>query len=189
MEQLAALEGLISAEVGHALADLATMVHADHAIVEIGSYKGKSTCYLAAGALAGNGAKVYAIDPWDLAGNPGGRFGFDTRAVRADFHNQVQRMGLTDRITAIQDFSWRAAKSWTHPIGFLYIDGSHTYKDVLADWNNWSTFLVPGAVVAFDDYDTPRNPGVKRVVDELMTRRGMTWKKGPHPLIMAQLHA
>ena len=33
------------------------------AIVEIGSWKGKSTIMLAYGSIAGNGNKVYAIDP------------------------------------------------------------------------------------------------------------------------------
>lgn len=185
--RLAALEGLISPEVGLRLAELAAQVPKDQAIVEIGSYKGKSTCYLTAGALSGHGARVHAIDPWDTKGNIGGRFGFDTRAVYADFLAQVQSMGFTEHVTHIKDFSWRAAKSWSKPIGLLYIDGSHTQKDVLSDWRMWSPFLMPKSFAAFDDYDTPRNPGVKIVVDRLMTVPRTKWTLGPAPLVVGQM--
>lgn len=189
MQQLANLEGLISPEVGLRLAHLASVVPRNTAIVEIGSYKGKSTCYLAAGALAGNGALVHAVDPWDLPGNVGGRFGFDQRSTRADFLNQVRAMGLQKHIIPWQDFSVRRARTWRlKPIGLLYIDGSHTEVDVRADWTAWSRFLIPKAFVAFDDYDTKNNPGVKRVVDSLKIELpGSTWHFGPAPLIVGEL--
>lgn len=187
LTRLAALEGLISPEVGLRLAHIAAVVPANLAIVEIGSYKGKSTCYLASGAQVGSKAKVFAVDPWDTPGNPGGRFGFDQRATYADFLAQVQFMGLQDAVTPMKDFSWRVAKKWRGPIGFLYIDGSHTEKDVLQDWRMWSPFLAPGAWVAFDDYDTPRNPGVKKVVDRLMKVPRTSWVFGPPPLMVGQM--
>lgn len=182
-ERLAALEGLIPDAVGLTLAELASSVSSEHAIVEIGSYKGKSTCYLAAGAQVGQRAQVFAVDPWDTPGNPGGRFGFDTRTVRADFHAQVRLMELETAITPLQGFSWEVVKTWKKPIGLLYIDGSHTEKDVMQDWRLWSRFLVPGARVAFDDYDTPRNPGVKKVIERIQRERNdIRWSFGPPPL-------
>ena len=51
-EKLAALEGLISPAVGKELARLAFLTAPEKAIVEIGSYRGKSTCYLASGAVS-----------------------------------------------------------------------------------------------------------------------------------------
>lgn len=187
LARLAELEGLISPEVGLRLAHLAAVVPANQAIVEIGSYKGKSTCYLAAGSQMGSKAPVFAVDPWDTPGNPGGRFGFDQRATFADFQSQVQRMGFQDVIKPMKDFSWRVAKKWTGPIGLLYIDGSHTEKDVLQDWRLWSPFLAPRAWVAFDDYDTPRNPGVKIVVDKLRRVPRTQWTFGPAPLMVGQM--
>ena len=50
------------------LYDLAAMVPADEAIVELGTYRGASACWLAAGAQSGLGAHVWTIDPHDLPG-------------------------------------------------------------------------------------------------------------------------
>lgn len=162
------LEGLIPPEVAVALYELATEVPADLAIVEIGSYKGKSTCALAAGGRDGFGARVWAVDPWDLAGNPTGRFGFAESDTRKAFERQVAEQELGDRVTAIRGFSVAVAKKWSGPpIGLLYIDGDHSESAVRADFHAWCPHLAPGATVVFDDLDTPKNPGVRDVVDEL----------------------
>jgi predicted O-methyltransferase YrrM len=165
------LSGLIPVEVGEALAALAADVPNDQAIVEIGSFKGKSTCHLASGAKDGQGAHVWAIDPWDTPGNATGRFGFAESSTRRAFETQVRATGLGDRISAIQGFSLDVVTKWDGPrIGLLYIDGDHSETAVRADFEAWKEHLVPGATVAFDDLDTPKNPGVRIVVDELVTK-------------------
>lgn len=160
------VHGLIPDEEGLVLADLASRVEPGHAIVEVGSYQGKSTCYLAAGAVAGHGAHVYAFDPWGLAGNPPGRHGYND-AARAAFDAHVDACGLSGQITATQAFSAAAADDWDGPIGLLFIDGDHSYDAVINDFWSWWPHLVRGAVVAFDDYRTPRNPGVEAAVGRL----------------------
>jgi MMP 1-O-methyltransferase len=164
-DRLAALDGLVSSDVGERLYELAAGVAEEFAIVEIGSFRGKSTCYLAAGAREGNGAHVWAIDAWDLPGNQPGRHRYDT--AHAEFDRQVRAMDLGEHITPIQGFSSDVAKAWKGDIGLLFIDGSHEYPDVRADWIAWSRYLATGALVVFDDYATTRNPGVTRLVDEL----------------------
>jgi hypothetical protein len=181
-ELLANLEGLIPNDVGLRLASLASLIPSDLAIVEIGSYKGKSTCYLASGSRIGQGARVYAIDPWDLPGNATGRFKFADPTTYSTFVEQVFQAEVEDLVTPIRAFSSSLAKIWRQKIGLLYIDGSHTEKDVQRDWDLWSPFLAEPSVVAFDDYDTERNPGVKRVVDSLVARKNRHWEFGPHPL-------
>jgi hypothetical protein len=184
VEKLAALEGLISPEVGETLAALAAGVPRSAAIVELGSYRGKSTAYLAAGAAVGNGARVHAVDPWDTPGNRTGRFGFADPATRAAFMAQLEAVGLLDRVTPLRGFSTDVARHWIAPIGLLYVDGSHTEADVAADVEAWAPFLIPGAVIAFDDYRTERNPGVARVVDRMRLSPAFTgWTEGPSPLI------
>jgi cephalosporin hydroxylase len=188
LARLAALEGLIPEAVGVRLSELAAQVPGDQAIVEIGSYKGKSTCYLAAGSEAGGSAPVFAVDPWDTAGNPGGRFGFNQPSTFDAFTRQVTLVGFHLAITPVKGFSRDVAKRWNRrPIGLLYIDGSHTEADVRADLSAWSPFLAAGAVVAFDDYRTERNPGVAKVVDPLRAAGHWRWEEGPHPLVVAFL--
>lgn len=170
---LSELEGLIPTEVGEALYEHASRVDPDFAIVEVGSYKGKSTCYLGAGARAGRGAHVWAVEPWDLPGNVTGRFGFAQEATKKAFFRQVKEMGLEDQITAIQAFGVDAASDWDGPrVGLLYIDGDHAAPSVRADFEAWRKHLAPAATVVFDDLDTKRNPGVRRVIDDLR-RRGI----------------
>lgn len=168
LEAIDGLHGLVSPEVGRVLATYAADVHAELAIVEIGSFQGKSTCYLAAGATSGNGAHVWAVDPWDTPGNVTGRFGFAEVDTRVAFKHQVRSVGFEERITPIRGFSIEVAPFWPGPpIGLLYVDGDHSQRAVRADFLAWRAYLVVGAVVIFDDYLSPRNPGVKAAVDSL----------------------
>lgn len=182
--QLAALEGLIPVAVGERLAELAAVVPPEQCIVEIGSYRGKSTCYLAAGARGGLRAPVFAVDPWDTPGNATGRFGFAAAETRAAFMTQIAAAGFADRVTPFRAFSTDMARHWLRPIGLLYIDGSHTERDVERDWLAWSPHVAHGAAVAFDDYRTARNPGVAAVVDRLRVTTRMRWEEGPPPLVI-----
>lgn len=168
LERLASLYGLISPEVGEALATLASTVPEDEAIVEIGSFRGKSTCYLAAGAKVGFGPRVYAVDPWDTPGNVTGRFGFAEPSTREMFEQQVRSMRLWSQVTPLKGFSTEVAKQWDGPwVGLLFIDGDHSEASVRADFEAWKPNLRDGATVVFDDYLSPKNPGVKRAVDSL----------------------
>lgn len=166
--KLDALEGLMNPGIGEALYELAKLVPEDLAIVEVGSFKGKSTAYLAQGGKDGFGARVFAVDPWDLPGTVYGKHGYNTPIVRESFERQLKSVRLWSRVTPVQAFSVDAAREWDGPpIGLLFIDGDHTESGVRADLAAWMPHLVEGAVLAFDDYDTRRNPGVKVVADEL----------------------
>lgn len=170
-ERLASLAGLVPEEVGEKLAELAAAVPGDLAIVEIGSYKGKSTCYLAAGAKDGHGARVYAVDAWDLAGNVTGRFGFAEPSTREAFEAQIRSVRLASRITPIQGFSSGVAAAWDGPpVGLLFVDGDHSAKAISEDISAWTPHLADGAVIVLDDLDTPKNPGVRQVYELLADR-------------------
>lgn len=164
-DKLETLSGLLSPGIGDELARLASLVPADQAIVEIGSFRGKSTAYLAAGAREGGGAHVYAVDPWDLPGNPYGKHGFSAGEVRTVFEQQLRSVRLWSRVTPIQAFSTDAAADWAGPpVGLLFIDGDHTEAAVRGDVDAWTRHLAPVHTIAFDDFDTKRNPGVRAVV-------------------------
>lgn len=182
LARLDRLEGLIPRLVGHHLHHLAANVPADLAIVEIGSYKGKSTAYLAAGAAAGHGAPVYAVDPWDLQDvpppgpGPAGvirsaaiKYGFGQVDTREAFHRQLSAAGVADRVTAIRGFSTDVAAQWYEPpVGLLYLDGDHTEAGVAADVTAWWPLLANPATIVFDDYVShPANAGVALVADRL----------------------
>jgi hypothetical protein len=161
------LSGLIDADQGAVLRHLAAQVPADRAIVEIGSYRGKSTAFLADGAKRGLGAQVWAVDPWGLAGNVAGRHGFTE--AREAFEAQLRACRLWSRVTPVEAFSTDAAAAWSGPeVELLYIDGDHAEAAVRADVAAWTPHLAADHVIVFDDLDTKRNPGVRVVVDELV---------------------
>ena len=139
------LSGLLDVGIGDALRDLAAVVPADQAIVEIGSFRGKSTAYLAQGSKDGHGAPVFAIDPWDLPGNVYGKHGFTAPEVREVFESQLRAARLWSRVTPIKAFSVDAASAWSGPpIGLLFIDGDHTEPAIRADLAAWTPHLAHG---------------------------------------------
>jgi predicted O-methyltransferase YrrM len=44
-----------------------------------------------------------------------------------------------------------AAKTWSAPIDFLFIDGDHAYEACRRDFEDWSPHVVPDGVLAFHD--------------------------------------
>ncbi len=50
------------------------------------------------------------------------------------------------------------------PLDFLFIDGSHEYEDVKADFDNYHGLVRPGGVIGFHDVN---HPPVKRLWDEI----------------------
>lgn len=167
LSDLHRLDGLITAEVGQFLYVSARAVPKDQAIVELGSYKGASTAYLAAGSRDGHGAQVYAVDAW-AEGVTAPRW--SPVATRAEFDAQLRSVGLREYVTAIQSRTTNAALAYDGPpVGLLFVDADHSEPGVLADVRGWRRHLAAGdAVVILDDYRTPKNPGVERAVDQLL---------------------
>src|SRR6266540_2427295 len=110
---IADIPGWLTDEEGEALYELARRCCGDGVIVEIGSWKGKSTVCLGLGSRAGNSVPVYAIDP-----HADYRFG--------DFKTNVERAGIADLVRPIASFSQPAADEFDEPIEFLFVDGSTT---------------------------------------------------------------
>lgn len=165
--------GLIPPIQGVDLLRLASTVQPYQSIVELGSYKGRSACFLAMGSKAGFRPPVYAVDPWDLPGNVTGRFGYANPETREAFESNVRRLHLEDIVVQVQAYSTGYAESYDGPmVGLLYIDGDHGYRSVRGDYRAWERHLAGGAHILFDDLDTPKNPGVRRFVDELAAELG-----------------
>ncbi len=132
------VEGWLTPSEGELLQLHARACPADAAIVEIGSYEGKSTLRLAAGSREGNGARVYAIDP-HLEGS------WEALLRNLRVH------GVDDFVTPLRMTSEEAARDWDRPIGLLFVDGDHSRAAVALDWKLYSPHLIEGAVVAFHD--------------------------------------
>jgi MMP 1-O-methyltransferase len=134
-------------------------------IVEIGSWQGRSTIWLAAGAKAGRGARVVAIDP-----HRGTSLRQEGETTEEALRANLARAGVNDQVDVVVATSEEAAQGWSEPVSFLWIDGDHSYRGARRDLELWESHLLPGATVAF--HDTFVFPDVERVVRELLVRSG-----------------
>ena len=147
--------GWLTDDEGEALYDLAKSCTGRGVIVEIGSWKGKSTICLGLGSRAGHGVRIVAVDP-----HADYRFG--------DFKANVERAGIADLVTPVPSLSQDAAAGFDEPIELLFVDGSHVEDDVRTDFDQWVPKVVDGGWVAF--HDTTWTPGPRRVVGERLYR-------------------
>lgn len=143
--------GWLSDEEGEALYELARDCTGKGVIVEIGSWKGKSTICLGLGSRAGRGVPIFAVDPHA-----------DYR--HGEFKENVERAGIVDLVTPVKGLSQQVVDDFDQPIELLFVDGSHEEDDVREDFDKWVPKVVEGGVVAF--HDTTWHPGVRKVVAE-----------------------
>ncbi|MCX8008912.1 MAG: class I SAM-dependent methyltransferase [Patescibacteria group bacterium] len=145
------IEGWLSVHEAYLLYELARRIPVHGEIVEIGSYKGRSTVALAYGFLAGkNKGYVWAIDPHE------GLIAVHQRAPKdgtyQEFQKNIRAAGVEDCVHAIVATSKQAAKNWKHPIRLLFIDGLHDAVHTLEDYRLWSRWVqTDGGVIAFHD--------------------------------------
>ncbi len=139
----------VNAKECRLLHKLATTAPSNGVIVEIGSYIGKSTIFLAAGAMAGHGQKVYAIDPHENTyehQQPG-----VPSNTLAQFYANLKAAEVEQQVVQITDFSTHVAPTWKEPIAMLFIDGDHRYEPAKADLKMFEQFCMDGAIIAMHD--------------------------------------
>ena len=172
--------GQLVMEEGLLLRRQARLISADLAIVEVGSYTGKSACCLGVGSREGFGAPVYAVDMWwsgtsrkgrnfktHVKGEPQGSSKFHWPEVLAVFQHRLEAFHLTDVVRPTMGASATVAATFDKPIGLLHIDAEHTYEGCKADFEAWSPKVSPHGWVALHDYANKPDgaDGVRRYID------------------------
>ncbi len=160
------IHGWLPFSEGKALYECAQKCTGRGVIVEIGSWKGKSTIWLAFGSKAGSNIKIYAIDP-HINSFESQNLG-QTNNTFDEFVHNIQSVGMNDIIVPIVKPSLDAIKDIDKPIEFLFIDGAHDYKSVLNDFIKWSPKLINGGSIAF--HDTMGHKGPRAVVNKYIFR-------------------
>jgi hypothetical protein len=162
------VRGATPDEIGVTLADFASQVPSDQAIVELGVFQGRTALLMAWGARQGQGAHVWGIDAWNLEGNTYGP-PFNEIGSKTWAEYNVMALGFNSAITLIQNFASDAAAVWAGPpIGLLFIDDDHSYAGARRAVEDWAPHLAPGAVIAIDDHGHPDWPGVEMAVTDLV---------------------
>ncbi|HTX19077.1 MAG TPA: class I SAM-dependent methyltransferase [Bacteroidota bacterium] len=157
IKKFTAIEGWLSAREAIELYRHASMLGKNAVIVEIGSWKGRSTYCLAKGLKSG---KVFAIDPFDAAGEPGSaelyrRQKGEGPLVR-QFEQNMRSFGVLGKVATCAGYSADFAGKF-EKIDFLFIDGDHSVEACEKDFRLFSPPLVPGGFIAFHDFDPSRH--------------------------------
>jgi len=133
-------------------------------IIEIGSFRGRSTSMLAiALGTLGSNLPVLSIDPHH--DQP-----FNLNHVRT----ALAQLGEERRLVQVQMGSDQAAPLIAeNSAALIFIDGDHSYDQVVADFNNYKSIVAPGGIIAFHDYGYAKHnelpeaaPDVRPAVDE-----------------------
>jgi MMP 1-O-methyltransferase len=147
------VDGWLSRREAELLFLLAGSVQDDHAIVEIGSYCGRSTSALGFGTRSRR-KSVYAVDP-----HTGDRSQVEAGLAIDTFDTfleTMKRLGLTGAVVPVRTRSVEAAEAYQGPkIGLLFVDGWHSAEAVIQDVKGWSPYFAPDPIVVFDDFQFP----------------------------------
>ncbi len=161
------VEGYLTRREMEFLALLAAFPTTKGEILEIGSYKGKSTISLAKGAALTEKPDVTAVDPLtspsstdpDLEGK---------ESCLDDFQNNLKKAGVDRYIYVYQKHSAELAKEWNEKIRLLWIDGDHTYPGTKMDFDMFSPFLSDGAIIAFHDTLNDFEGGIRVFMEDVL---------------------
>lgn len=149
---VADVDGWMTEAQGRALFDAAASCPTTGRIVEIGSFRGRSTIVLALAAAPG--VEIVAIDPH--AGSDRGPQEIAGYEAEADadhtaFLANLERAGVADRVTHLRLFSDQAHGEIDGEIDVLYIDGAHRYGPARADIRDWGARVGTGGTMLIHD--------------------------------------
>ncbi len=151
---IASVRGWLTDEEAELLFEAAKACTGRGVIVEIGSWRGKSTICLARGSRAGLGVPVYAVD---------------LHAKQFErFKRNLERAAIADLVHPIRARSQEAAHEFQEPVELLFVDGSHEEALVRQDFEKWVPKVIDGGLVAF--HDTTWHAGPRRVVGRNLYR-------------------
>lgn len=132
-------------------------------VIEIGSYRGASLTMLAMALRAvGSESSLISIDPHE---------------TQPHNHQHVQlalrQINEEGRLVQIQKRSDDASRILSRQAASLiYIDGCHSFEQVVADFENYIDLLAPGGCMLFHDYGCgdhngipETHPGVRKALD------------------------
>jgi MMP 1-O-methyltransferase len=137
-------------------------------VLEVGTYCGKSTLFLAA-AAGEVGGRVVTVD--HHRGSEEHQVGWEyhdpalvDEAGRLDtlarFRRTLADSGLERYVIAVVGRSAEVAALWRSPLGMVFIDGGHTEHAATTDFASWAPWVVrAGLLVIHDVFPDPADGG------------------------------
>jgi Methyltransferase domain len=152
---LAAIDGIdgwLTPGQARTLFEAAGRVPPGGRIVEIGSFRGRSTIALALGAA--KGVEVVAIDPH--AGNDRGPqeikgFADEAAGDHEIFLGNLAKAGVAEQVTVVRKFSGDAHHDVAGHVDLLWVDGAHRFGPARDDLRRWGARVLPGGQMLVHD--------------------------------------
>jgi MMP 1-O-methyltransferase len=128
-------------------------------VLEVGTYCGKSTIFLAAAAREVGGT-VITVD--HHRGSEEHQVGWEYHdATLADEHGRLDTLGrfrraladagLEPYVIAVVGRSADVAAVWRSPLGMVFVDGGHTDEAARTDFESWGPRVVNGGLLVIHD--------------------------------------
>jgi predicted O-methyltransferase YrrM len=127
-------------------------------ILEVGSYEGRSACYMLEKLTQKHGIELYCVDTWQ-GGDEHDKSSMHEVEKRFDRNikiaiNKAEHQSSVIKLRGLSQaiLPHLMADGNTGTFDFIYIDGSHQAPDVLADSVMAFYLLKVGGLLIFDDY-------------------------------------
>ena len=129
-------------------------------IVEVGTYCGRSTVFLAAAARERDTVVVTVDHHRGSEENQPGWEWHEPDLVDPElgvmdtlptFRRNTHTAGIEDVVVAVVGDSPTVARWWSTPAAMVFIDGGHGVEPARADYRCWTPFVAPGGLLAIHD--------------------------------------
>ena len=138
-------------------------------LLEVGTYCGKSAILLGSAAEAA-GTVLFTVD--HHRGSDENQAGWehhdpevvDPTTGRMDtlpfFRRAISAADLEESVVAVVGHSVPVARAWRTPLALLFIDGGHAENVAMADYDHWSSHVMPAGTLAIHDvFENPDDGG------------------------------
>lgn len=162
-------DGFMPVDEGRALGAAGLEAAAVGPLLEVGSYCGRSTLFLAAAGRP-TGTAVVTVDHHrgSEEHQPGWEYHdpelVDEHTGELDtlpcLRRTLHDAGVEDLVTVIVGRSAAVASLWAAPLGLVFIDGGHTDEAARTDYEGWAPHVAPdGLLVIHDVFPDPADGG------------------------------
>ena len=169
IEEFSKIKGFLEQKEGKALYEACKFSFMTGKCAEIGSYCGKSACYIGL-ACKEVGSKLYSVD--HHRGSEEQQYGeeyfdeeiYDFSANQVNtlplFLKNIKKFNLQDHIEPMVMTSVDASVNVPDNLDLIFIDGSHTFESARNDYLHWKPKLRSGGILAIHDvYDSEEEGG------------------------------
>ncbi len=145
---------------------------------------------------AWKGEQLFLVDPWEKQDNSVYQENTNTMADFNDWYQNCKNLAAQDkRVVLVKKYSVDAASIFDkESLDFVYIDGNHSYRNVMEDMDAWFPKVKIGGVFGGHDFQNKTDEGwfcevenaVKRWTNEhdfpfVITPCSSWWLEKTHP--------